>query len=447
MKPEDEYNFDGLVGPSHNFAGLSLGNVASTGNVARTSNPKEAALQGLKKMRGLSKMGYRQAVLPPHERPHIPTLKKLGFSGTDAQIIEAVARSAPHLLAAVSSASAMWAANAATISSAADTADGKMHFTPANLASMFHRAIEPEMTGKILKRIFACPDHFTHHNPLPTGFQFGDEGAANHTRLRANSSSPGLEVFVYGMAAFDKRKPRPAKYPARQTLEASQAIARLHGLSPKNAIFLQQNPNVIDAGVFHNDVISVGNENCFFFHQDAFQDSAEFQKNVRKRLPEIQFIEVPRDAVSVKDAVSTYLFNTQLLSDPENPQHMRLIAPMECKENNRVHAYLENLLEQNTPIKDVSYIDVRESMKNGGGPACLRLRVPLNAAAKSSIKPRVFLDDSLFHDLCYWVEKHYREKLSPEDLADPNLLTECRTALDEVTQIMELGSLYEFQAG
>jgi len=447
MIKEQEYNFDGLVGPTHNFAGLSLGNIASTGSAASSSNPKEAALQGLKKMRGLSKMGYFQGVLPPHERPHISTLRKLGFTGTDAEILATVSKTAPHLLAACSSASAMWVANAATVSPANDTSDGRTHFTPANLAAMFHRSIEHPITERILKRIFSNTDHFAHHAPLPTGLQFGDEGAANHTRLFSNSSHSGIEIFVYGMSAFDRRRPRLAKFPARQTLEASEAIARAHGLTNDKAIFVQQNPNVIDAGVFHNDVISVGNGNCLFYHQDAFQDAHALKAAVSKQMPDAVFIEVPREEVSVAEAVSTYLFNTQLLSDPDNPAEMRLIAPMECRENNRVHSYLEALLTKDTPIKDVSYIDVRQSMKNGGGPACLRLRVSLSEEARNSIEARVFLCDSLFHDLCYWVESHYRDRLSPADLADPDLLNECRTALDELTQIMKLGSIYEFQQG
>jgi len=392
-------------------------------------------------------MGYFQGVLPPHERPHISTLRKLGFTGTDTEILATVSKTAPHLLAACSSASAMWVANAATVSPANDTSDGRTHFTPANLAAMFHRSIEHPITERILKRIFSNTDHFAHHAPLPTGLQFGDEGAANHTRLFSNSSHSGIEIFVYGMSAFDRRRPRLAKFPARQTLEASEAIARAHGLTNDKAIFVQQNPNVIDAGVFHNDVISVGNGNCLFYHQDAFQDAHALKAAVSKQMPDAVFIEVPREEVSVAEAVSTYLFNTQLLSDPDNPAEMRLIAPMECRENNRVHSYLEALLTKDTPIKDVSYIDVRQSMKNGGGPACLRLRVSLSEEARNSIEARVFLCDSLFHDLCYWVESHYRDRLSPADLADPDLLNECRTALDELTQIMKLGSIYEFQQG
>ena len=137
-----EANFDGLVGPTHNYAGLSWGNVASKSNVSAVSNPKEAALQGLAKMKQLADRGYVQGVLPPHERPHLPTLRALGFSGNDADVLAQVLKKSPDLLAAVSSAAAMWTANAATVSPSADTRDRRVHFTPANLSAKFHRSIE-----------------------------------------------------------------------------------------------------------------------------------------------------------------------------------------------------------------------------------------------------------------------------------------------------------------
>ncbi|MEH6403110.1 MAG: N-succinylarginine dihydrolase [Sneathiella sp.] len=442
-----EINFDGLVGPTHNFAGLSHGNIASSKSAESVSNPREAALQGLQKMQALSNMGLLQAVLPPHERPHIPTLKALGFTGSDQDILASVQKHAPHLLASTSSASSMWVANAATVSPAPDTKDGKTHFTPANLAAMFHRSIEHETTSRILKAIFESKEFFTHHPALPSVAHFGDEGAANHTRLTGPDGGPGIELFVYGVVAFDKNAPRPQKFPARQTREASEAVARLHGLEEARTLFAAQNPAVIDAGVFHNDVIAVGNDNCLFYHQDAFIDAPALRVEISNMLPkaDMHFVEVPRSKVSVDDAISSYLFNTQLITDPANDGSMLLIAPMECRENNRVHSYLEDLLCQNTPIKKITYMDVRESMKNGGGPACLRLRVSLSDAARASINARVFLDNELFRDLNGWAEKHYRDRLSPNDLADPKLLIESRTALDDLTQIMQLGSIYDFQ--
>ena len=239
-KPADiEANFDGLVGPTHNYAGLAQGNVASAKNADKVSNPREAALQGLAKMRALASLGMAQGVLPPQERPHIPTLKALGFSGSDAQVLAKAAKEAPGLLAAVSSASSMWTANAATVSPSADCADGKVHFTSANLASHLHRSLEPATTARALAATFADQQYFTHHAALPATPAMGDEGAANHTRLCLHYGDEAVELFVYGQAS--DKDPKPAKFPARQTRAASEAVARLHGLAAHGAVFHQQN--------------------------------------------------------------------------------------------------------------------------------------------------------------------------------------------------------------
>ena len=439
-----EANFDGLVGPTHNYAGLSWGNVASKSNVNAVSNPKEAALQGLAKMKKLADRGYVQAVLPPHERPHIPTLRALGFAGSDRQVLEQAAQADPAILAAVSSASAMWTANAATVSPSADTADHRVHFTPANLSAKFHRSIEHKVTGRALKAIFTDESYFAHHPALPSVSHFGDEGAANHTRLCAGYGDPGVELFVYGQAAFNESAPAPVKYPARQTLEASRAIARLHGLDDRHAVFAQQNPAAIDAGVFHNDVIAVGNGSCLFYHELAFLDEGGVLSDIRARLAgtELQPVRVSAAEVPIEDAVASYLFNSQLLNTPDG---MLLAVPGECREVASVSRYLDSLLQQNGPITAVEVFDVKQSMRNGGGPACLRLRVVLSDEERRAINQGVILTDALYERLTAWVNAHYRDELSQQDLADPMLLDEVRKALDELTGILGLGSIYDFQ--
>lgn len=447
MQPAIEANFDGLVGPTHNYSGLSYGNVASSLNSAKPSNPKAAALQGLTKMKALADMGFVQGVLAPHERPHIPTLRALGFSGTDAQVLTQAAQQAPKILAAVSSASCMWTANAATVSPSADTRDGRVHFTPANLVNKFHRSIEHQTTGRILKATFPDSNHFAHHPALPSVDHFGDEGAANHTRFCADYGQAGVELFVYGTSAFNSAAPRPQRFPARHTLEASQAVARIHGLAPERAVFVQQHPDVIDAGVFHNDVIAVGNGNVHFYHEKAFFDTQQMQKDLRLAWGEqdkpLFFVEVPDSAVSVEDCVQSYLFNSQLLSLANGS--MTLIVPGEVQQNERVWNYLQALIQQDTPIKEVKVFDLKQSMSNGGGPACLRLRVAMNAAELAAVNPATLMNESLFNTLNQWVEKHYRDRLVEADLADPKLLQESHQALDELTQILQLGSIYEFQ--
>ncbi|EKE83832.1 N-succinylarginine dihydrolase [Idiomarina xiamenensis] len=440
-----EVNFDGLVGPTHNYAGLSFGNVASLNNAKSSSSPRDAAKQGLQKMKALADMGLQQGVLAPQERPDIYALRRLGFCGTDGEVLQQAAQQAPAIFQAVCSASSMWTANAATVSPSADTANGKVHFTPANLTNKFHRSLEPQTTGRILTAIFNNERYFQHHGHLPDNEHFGDEGAANHTRLCSQYGHAGVEVFVYGRHAFDSSKPAPSKYPARQTLEASQAIARLHGLSDDNTVYVQQNPDVIDQGVFHNDVIAVGNQNVLFYHQQAFAETSAKLQEIQQKFGDdrLHFIEVKTSEVSVEDAVNTYLFNTQLVTLDNGD--MAIIAPTECQENDAVAAYLADLVSRDTPIRQVHYFDVKQSMRNGGGPACLRLRVALNDEELAAVNPHSLMNDALFDRLNQWVDKHYRDRLSVDDLRDPQLLDESRSALDELTQIMRLGSVYPFQ--
>ena len=441
-----EANFDGLVGPTHNYAGLSFGNVASQTNEKSIANPLAAAKQGLRKMKQLADLGFLQGVLPPQERPSLRLLRELGFSGPEARVIDRAAKEAPELLAAASSASAMWTANAATVSPSADTADRRVHFTPANLTSKLHRAIEHEATRRTLQAVFADERHFVVHEALPGTPALGDEGAANHTRFCSAYGQRGVEFFVYGRSEY-RRGPEPVRYPARQTFEASRAVAQRHGLADAATVYAQQNPEVVDAGVFHNDVIAVGNRETLFCHELAFVDQRDVCDRLRAQLSglgaQFNLIEVPDARVSVGDAVSSYLFNSQLLTRPDGRDI--LVVPQECRENPRVAAYLDDLVSSGGPISEVLVFDLRESMKNGGGPACLRLRIVLDSEEQAAVNAGVWIDDALFTRLDAWIGKHYRDRLAPADLADPKLLDESRTALDELTQILGLGSLYDFQ--
>ena len=439
-----ELNLDGLVGPTHNYAGLARGNLASSSNANQVSSPREAALQGLAKMKALADRGLLQGVLPPQERPHMPTLRRLGYSGHEGQVLAQVSKEAPELLSAVSSASSMWTANAATVSPAADTADHRVHFTPANLASSFHRSLEAHETGRILRSIFTDEAWFAHHAPLPSVPQFGDEGAANHTRLCASHGNAGVELFVYGQMAFDSRAAAPKRFPARQTLEASRAIARLHGLKPGRVVFAQQNPEAIDAGVFHNDVIAVGNENLLFYHEQAFLNEEPMLAELQEKLGStpLETLRVTSEQVPLADAVASYLFNSQLLTVEDG---MLLVVPGECREIPSVSRYLDGVEKGDNAIVAVETFDLRQSMRNGGGPACLRLRVALDSNAVAAMNQGVLLTDELYDRLVAWVQGHYRDELSPADLADPLLLQESRHALDELTGILGLGSIYDFQ--
>lgn len=429
-----EANFDGIVGPTHNYSGLAHGNLAATGNARALSNPKQAALQGLSKMRALAGLGLLQGVLPPQDRPSIRMLRSVGFSGSDGQVLSAVADHDPHLLQAASSGASMWVANAATVSPSPDTRDGRIHFTTANLSSQLHRSLEAETTKRSLAATFPDPQHFVHHEPVPPAL--GDEGAANHTRFATSYGEPGTHLFVYGRSVFGGAS--PSRFPARQTLEASQAVVRQHGLDHGRVVFAQQNPVVVDQGVFHNDVIAVGNQRTLFHHELAFRDSAQVISKLQTLQPDLQVITVSSDAVSVDDAVSSYLFNSQIVNVAGRTT---LIAPRDIETVGDIHAIVLSL----GAFDEVLTYDLRESMRNGGGPACLRLRVVLDEAEAGAVNPSSLWSDDLDTALVGWVEKHYRSELTPEDLHSLDLLEESRVALDELTNILGLGSIYDFQ--
>lgn len=429
-----EANFDGLVGPTHHYAGLSVGNVASTSHAHQVSNPKAAALQGLKKAAFLRDLGLLQGVLPPLRRPSFGALRRLGFGGTDAQVLDRAFHAAPQILSACYSSSAMWTANAATVSPSCDSADGRVHLTPANLTAKFHRSIEWPSTAAHLKQIFKGP-RFAHHDPVP-GY-FGDEGAANHGRLTGAHGEKGTQVFVFGRSAMNEAAfAKPARYPARQTVEASHAVASLHELDFSRVRIVQQNPAAIDAGVFHNDVISVMNENVFFTHESAFVDQAKFFSELTSSWTgsrPLEIVTVLEREVPMSDVVSSYLFNSQLVSTSGG---MALVCPEECRENARVWAAIEKMLASGGAIRAVHPFDLKQSMQNGGGPACLRLRVVLTDAEVSDVHSGVWLSSELERRLVAWVEKHYRDRLEISDLRDVAFAQEVSRAFDELEQIL-----------
>lgn len=441
-----EVNFDGIVGPTHNYAGLSYGNFPSKRHAHQEARPRAAALQGLAKIKLIADLGIRQAVLPPHQRPDLEVLRAVGFSGTDEQILQTAHREAPSLMTAASSASAMWTANAATVSPAPDTANRKVHLTAANLIGNLHRSIEAPQSSRILKRIFADRSCFAHHDPLPASTHFSDEGAANHTRLCCAYGEPGIELFTFGRE--EGHGPAPSLYPARQSAQASRALARLHQLDPEAVVFAQQHPEAIDAGAFHHDVIAVGNQNVLLCHQKSLMDQQRVLDELRTRFERICgaaliVIEIPQEEVTLAKVIDTYLFNSQLLTLPDGT--MAMVCPDECRQNTSTAAWLGKLVIADNPIASVRPVNLRQSIQNGGGPACLRLRVVLSEHEQSRVMPGVMWTAALGQKLRAWVNRHYRETLNLDDLPDPDLLKESRTALEELTKILAIGSIYPFQ--
>lgn len=394
-----EINFDGIIGPSHNYAGLSLGNLASSRNAGAVSHPRAAALQGLEKMRGNIRLGLTQGIFLPQWRPDVAWLTKLGTDVGNAE---------PHIRAAAMSASSMWAANAATVSPASDTADGRTHLTVANLVTMPHRSHEWPQTLAQLRIAFSDSRAFAVHDPIPA--PFGDEGAANHMRLAQSHGEAGVEVFVYGRSG--------GAFPARQHVEASKAIARNHGLDPTRTLFVEQSEAAIAAGAFHNDVVAVANEHVLFTHEQAFADKEAFYADLRAALPCVEIVEVPASAVSLADAIRSYLFNAQLVTLPDGGG-MALILPSEAQETPTVWRWLEQMIAGNGPIRRLVPVDVRQSMANGGGPACLRLRV---VADPADIDPRFLVDEARLDDIAQILSQYWPESIEPHDLSDTRLI-------------------------
>ncbi|WP_435417087.1 N-succinylarginine dihydrolase [Parerythrobacter aurantius] len=411
-----EINFDGIVGPSHNYAGLSLGNIASASHKGDPSYPRAAALQGIAKMRGNMARGLAQGYLLPLPRPNTETLRRLAVDPASDRA----------LLAAAWSASSMWTANAATVSPAPDTVDGKCHLTPANLVTMVHRAQEWRDTKAQLDIAFGNRDHFTVHEAVPPSF--GDEGAANHMRFCEGHGAAGVEVFVYG---------RPGgRFPARQHEQASRAVARLHGLDPAACVFIEQNPTAIEAGAFHNDVVSVANERVLFTHEEAFADRLGAYDVIRDAFPALEVVEVPSSAVSLAEAIKTYLFNAQLLTLPSG--EMALVVPEECRKSASVWNWCQSMLASNGPIRQVIPVDVRQSMANGGGPACLRLRV---VADPATVDPRFMLDEARADSLERVIGRYWPEQIDPADIGSMALAEAVRTARANLLESFDLSIL------
>ncbi len=409
-----EINFDGIVGPSHNYSGLSLGNLASAKNAGGPSRPRAAALQGIQKMRANVRIGLLQGIFVPARRPAETWLASLGTTIEDA---------CPGIRACALSASAMWAANAATVTPAPDSTDGKCHLTVANLMTMPHRSHEWRDTLPQLQLVFAN-NAFEVHPPIPA--PFGDEGAANHMRLCPRHGESGVEVFVYGAAG--------GPFPARQHVEASKAVARMHNI--KHALFVQQSTEAIAAGAFHNDVVAVANERVLFTHEQAFEDKDRFYTDVRSRFPEVEIAEVPASAVSLTDAIQSYLFNAQLVTLPAGG--MALVLPTEAHDHLRVRAWLDTHIAGNGPIRQLVPVDVRESMANGGGPACLRLRV---VADPQMVDPRFMVDEPKLNRIADVIARHWPETIAPGDLANPKLWAEIKAARSALLATLDITEL------
>ena len=418
-----EVIFLGLPGPTHHYGGLAKGNIASAGNAGQISHPQEAALQVLALARQLLALGQRVAFLPPQPRPDISTLKHQGIAGnTPEEIIANAGSQNPALLSKVYSSAFMWAANAATVSPGCDSADKRLHLTPANLSTHLHRAIDAPYTTDALRHIFAGTDTVI-HPPLPA--TSGDEGAANYMRL-GPLDGPALHVFIYGRG---DNHTTPKKFPARQTLAACQAIAAQHRLNPQHVLFVRQNPEAIDLGVFHNDVIALNHHDYLLAHEHAFAEGIAPIIEAYQRLHQapLKCRIITQAELSIEEAVATYFFNSQIVTKPDGK--FAILAPEEVKHHKKSAPLMESL------GFETHYLDLRQSMQNGGGPACLRLRIWLseNELAKL-VTPMA--DAALLTQLETSFRQYYSESLKAAELADPQFYHQAQTAQQAIAAIL-----------
>jgi succinylarginine dihydrolase len=253
-----------------------------------------------------------------------------------------------------------------------------------------------------------------------------------------------MELFVHGKSALVKDS--GAAF-ARQAVEASHIVATTHGVGWGNFILAQQSRKAIEAGAFHNDVVAVSNENVLLCHEEAFENRAVLLEQLVARSDAAGFrlhvLEAKSDELTLAEAVKSYLFNSQIVTLPQGG--MALILPHEVEETPRAKAYVDRVLASNGPIREANYFDLRQSMRNGGGPACLRLRVVLTPDEISALSASAILDEARVSALEDIVKRRYRDRLAVTDLADPALLEEGRTALDEIGQVLGLGSVHDFQ--
>ncbi len=418
-----EAQVDRIVGPTHHFGGLGVGNVASQHSEGHLSNPAAAAIQGLDKIRMVASVGVPQFVLPPHPRPDFRFLRSLGFTGTDADVLKRSADESPRLLSAAMSCSAMWTANAATVSAAVDNAGGKLTLSVANLVGSVHRAIEPQQTLADLRRCFPKARVVP---AIAGGAALRDEGAANHMRLGSQENRPGLHVFVYG-----DRQPEPNVYWPRQTLECCRAIARIHRLPPENTFYLKQNPAAIDAGAFHNDVVATSHHDMLIFHERAFLDAEETLVSIRRRYRmlynrKLKTIAVTENELSLQRAIATYLFNSQIVDSPD-PGSPVIICPTQVEDDEDAESVLMRWKKQGI-VGRYQFAELGQSMSGGGGPACLRLRVPVTERELSDTSTQSRWSQRRHDQLRQLIEKQYPDSLTLSDLANSDFVQQTQHA-------------------
>ena len=446
-----EISFEGIPGPSHSFGGLAYGDFAAMASAGKKSNPRMAAKQCIQKIRLLVERGVPVIILPPHERPALWFLRNIGYRGEDSQILQTVTESATWLLPVIYSSSGMWCANAATVIPSADAADALCHVVVANLAANLHRSLEPQFVLKVLQRILPESAGFDVQPCIPGNVNLWDEGAANH--LRVAQDGTGLHIFMYGRKAgksFARLLQNRHHILGRQTDEASLAVARLGHLPSGRILLAQQNQSVIDQGVFHNDVICMSAGMTLIVHEHAVHGWPQFRQELQRRaaalnLGDLNLIELKDKEISVKECVRTYLFNSQLVQLPD--RKLLIVCPAGCQRSKQAAVALKKIQSAMGPALTTEFIDLSESLANGGGPACLRLRVRVTEKQLQAVSRLAFIaSPELLDRLETTIDRRYRDDLMLSEFRDPAFAQECLRTLDEVSRLLGYSPIYSFHS-
>ncbi|SEI00219.1 succinylarginine dihydrolase [Rheinheimera pacifica] len=402
-----QLNISELPGPTFMYSGLSKDNVASVQNKHLVANPLKFAQLSLQRMRLLLDEGVPQVIFPPHRRPDMQALEVCGFTGDMSHMISSADKFSNGYLESLLAASSVWTANAATVTPSADSEDGKVHITTANLNSHYHRSIEASQTHAKLARLFSDDKFFCLHQALPGHSRFSDEGAANHMRFHVEAENRGLNVFVYS-----NDPDNPEFVQGRQTLWASKAICQLHALPDSKVLLQKQSKEAISRGIFHNDIISMNSHDLLVFHQQAYEDHESL---IEKLMAQgICCVEIKAEEFSLEHALKTYFFNSEFISGKDGG--LVLVMSKSCQHDAKVQVQLDRIQTAYSKEIKTMYVDLDDSLRNGGGPACLRLRVQLNQEQFSAIPSQFLLTQNKLEALQEVVTRFYRESLSYEDV-------------------------------
>ena len=421
-----EYNLDSMIGPTHHFGGLSKGNLASMAHQFQMSSPKKAALEGLEKMRLAHEIGQNQLWFPPQRRPIFDAM--INGAGSDIDKVRWAFDNNPELLSQLFSSSAMWMANNATVSGSADSSDGLVHVIPANLSTLAHRRVEVAQNLILLNYAFFTKQ-FKVHPPL--SHRFRDEGAANHMQFSTDGHSKSLHLFVYNRSkSGDEDKYLP--FPLRQSYEASRSLAKAMNIPETQTLICRQLATSVQKGVFHHDVVGMSHQDVLIIHELALEDQDHtlqllqtMSQNILKK--KLTIIQVSSEQLSLKEALDTYFFNSQFIKDQDGNVH--LICAQQCNNHPKVSLLVDDLIAQKV-IEKVHYISLSESMMNGGGPACLRLRLPLTSKEFSNIPNCFKFSDEKYQEMVHFVHQFYPNQVRLADFIQINFLKKMNQLFD-----------------